>query len=137
MITEQIQVEKKQLSDVTKLSFKEKLHLMAETIRNHLHITQTTWNLIKDEKMCVFGVLGFGAGISKEQLRLNASGIYDDIFAKYGLSNNDQHKQFNLTYIGRKYRFISRSPYQLFTMNDAGMTFPELADELDFWASQL
>jgi len=114
---------------------KEKLHLMAETIRNHEGIEQDRGCLInfeKENKMCVYGLLGWRAGIPRDVLKGFYIDRYGEILEKYGITKEESQTLL--------YDHGETSIYRLFNiyqLNDFRHTFDQIADCLDETADKL
>jgi len=125
------------LETIQEKPLKEKLHLMAETIRNHQGIEQCKYDLWKGEnKFCVMGLLGFRAGIPKEELPYDAHPlIYDRIFEKYGIPT----KKADEIYIKNPMEWTDHHSNlrHIFMLNDIGYSFDEIADWIDETAESL
>ena len=123
------------LENIHEKPLKEKLHLMAETIRNNQGIEQCLYGLWNGEnRFCVMGLLGFRAGIPKEELPVNSdSNIYKRIFDKYGIS----YKESLEIYIKNPLLNNSTKLRTVYALNDSGCSFNTIADMIDKTAESL
>jgi len=114
------------------LTLKEKLLNIAGALRNNQGVKQCTKYLIKeDDSMCAFGLLGFRAGIPKNELR--DIGI-SSVLKRYGISY-DEAASIRLP-SGKDGRHRSLSMMWLY--NDAAkMSFNEIADLVEEKANSL
>jgi len=125
---------KEKLQTVQEISLKEKLHLMAETIRNHQGIEQGRGCLINCEKentMCVYGLLGWRAGIPRDTLKGFYIDKYGEILKKYGITKEESRTPLI------NHRETHYQLFNIFALNDNGHTFDQLADILDETAEAL
>jgi len=109
------------------LTFKEKCHLMAETLRNCKGLSQTIGELHLDNKFCAFGALGFRAGIPKSELGMFA---YDKILGAYGISEDEASRLYKIPY-GEDYEKFKTFRDMIWNLNDHHWNFNEVAVWLD------
>jgi len=86
--------------------------------------------------MCVFGLLGFRSGMTRDQLTWDKSfNIYDQILGKYGITEKEGR---DTLLICKHNGFTINTPlWGLYRLNDEGMLFEEIADVLDKTADSL
>ena len=126
------QIQKEVIKEKT---LSDKMHLMADTLRN-AKIKQCKGKFYdpKNDSMCAYGVLGFMAGIPKEELKRNR---FSQVLKEYDLDLEESMLAVNLPdrvdYPERKTSLFM----SIFQMNDKGYTFTEVADQLDVWADNL
>ena len=126
---------KEKLKTVQEISLKEKLYLMADTIRNHEGIEQGKgWlvNYEEENKMCVYGLLGWRAGIPRDVLKGLYIDKYGEILEKYGIT-----KEESRTPLYDHGEFTCYQLFSMFRLNDDDYTFNQLADILDETADKL
>jgi len=125
---------KGQLQEIKKeVTLKDKLHLMAETLRN-CNLNQGVYDFCtknKDgkESFCVYGALGFMAGIPKDDLQFNP---YIPILRKYGITEDKESEM--LVEVPQFHQYAERQMplcNALWYMNDHGTSFNKVADWLD------
>ena len=112
--------------------------LMVNTIRNHQGIGQCKGKLVKGKKMCILGLLGFRAGISREDMKKKPD--YREILSKYGI-NDVEREQTILVPPGLPIKkfYTNIEIWRMFTLNDAPnkFTFDQIADCLEYTADKL
>ena len=126
---------KEKLKTVQEISLKEKLYLMADTIRNHKGIKQCKGCLVnyRDEnKMCVYGLLGWRAGIPRDVLKGLDISKYGEILGKYGITKEESKTSLYDHGESTHCQLLS-----IFHLNDRGYSFNRLADILDGTADKL
>jgi len=113
------------------ITLKDKVHLIAETLRNcNLEQGKLKFAIKEDgkEKFCAYGALGFMAGIPKDVLKTHP---YIPILTKYGITESEARTMIEVP------KF---SPYMekemclrdaIWYMNDQGMSFNGIANWLD------
>lgn len=134
--TELIQEQKK--------SFKDKLMVVAETLRNNNGIIQCHGSLYspgmkKDEKipLCAIGLLGFRAGIPLDELNGDME-RYISIFAKYGFDMSELGIVMPIQQkIAGEIIPQKMAVWEIFKANDSGRTFEQIADDIENYANQL
>ena len=127
------------LEQQQEVTLRDKLHLMAETLRNPGEIEQCYLSLVYElnpNKMCVFGLLGFRAGIPREDINWDKNHeIYIDILKKYGINEKEATKTLIKFNVNAK--TLTTSLRGMYKINDEGYTFDEIADVLDQTADKL
>lgn len=126
---------KGQLQEVTKkdLTLKDKLHNMAETLRNCTNLKQGTYlfyqkHLDGSETYCAMGALGFRAGIPKNVLEKQP---YELVLRKYGITESEES---TLVRTPKLHEYVPRTRAlgdAIWWMNDFGKSYNEIADWLD------
>lgn len=112
------------------LSLKEKLHLMADVIRNHQGIEQCMLHFWEGgNRMCVMGLLGYRAGMPKEDLRQSHN--YCEVMKRYGINLEEERTPLI------EWHHMEATLWQLWRYNDNGATFDEIADIIDHTADNL
>jgi len=125
---------KEKLEKIQEMSLKEKLHLMADTIRNHQGIEQVTGTLWQgDNRMCVMGLLGYRAGLSKDDLG------YEQMWIKFNISKVERSIDIQFpSHLKNKREFKSQLRW-MFELNDTPnlFSFDQIAEILDYTANKL
>ena len=115
---------------------KAKLLNIAATIRNNAGVEQCTGLFIKGEKMCVMGLLGFRAGIPKEDLEHQP---FLPVWKAYGIDYDTDNRVIMPARIAKRGRptNIAFPLTRLYGYNDAGLSFDEIADVVEEKANSL
>lgn len=123
-----------QLEQIEKNTLKDKLHNMAETLRNCTDLKQGQYGFYRKHvngtiTFCAIGALGYRAGIPIDTLEKQP---YDLVFDKYGLTKEERQTLIKVT---PKHEFSERQmglENAIWYMNDySNKSFNELADWLD------
>jgi len=124
---------KQELVQVQELGIREKMLNVVSALRNNKDVTQGRGALIENDKMCVMGLLGYRAGIPKEDL-MKQGGTGYKVWAKYGFESMDVYK-INLGDIETREptATVRRNTAlgSIFGLNDAGYTFDQIADFIE------
>ncbi len=128
-----------QIQVIKQKTLSDKFHLMAETLRNcQLNRCVGKFYDPRKNSFCAYGALGFMAGVSKDDLRLNN---FNQVLNAYGMNLDDQMKAVrmpDIKYDSVDYPERITSIYQaIYLMNDHGSSWTEIADQLDIWADNL
>ncbi len=120
------------------LCLADKMRLMARTLRNckEKQCIGTFYD-DRNNSMCAYGALGYMSGMPKEDL---VRGDFTGVLRNYGLDLEDGGLLVNLPdeAIDENYPERQISLFaSLYTMNDRGLSFNEIATHLDTWADNL
>jgi len=115
------------------ITLRDKLHLMAETLRNCTDLHQGVYNfyakhLDGTETFCAMGALGFKAGIPKGVLQTRP---YELVLEKYGLTEDERR---TIVQTPRLHKYANRTQsleQAIWWMNDFGQSYNQIANWLD------
>ncbi len=123
-----------QIQVIKKKTLSEKIHLMADTLRNCTE-KQCSGKFYdpRNNSLCAYGALGFMSGIPKDELKSD----FNRVLRNYGLDLDESMKLVglpeDLDYPVRETTLFSG----IYVLNDKGHSFNEVADQLDKWADNL
>lgn len=124
---------KGQLQEVKKITLKDKLHLMAETLRNCKDLNQGTYSFYRKhlngvETFCAMGALGFRAGLPKDLLKRQPYGL---VLREYGITEEENQIPVVTPPLHQYVERTSSLDTAIWRMNDFGKSYNEIADWLD------
>ncbi len=108
------------------LTFKDKCHLMAETLRN-CKLDQTVGSLHEGNKFCAYGALGFRAGIPKNEL----DNAYFRVLGAYGITDEEGSRLYRRPYDADYEDTFIPFNEMIWRLNDNHWGFDEVATWLD------
>ena len=126
------------LEVIKEKTLSDKLHLMAETLRNCTE-KRCVGKLYdpRNDSMCAYGALGFMSGIPKDKIVKEG---FVGILSNYGIDLDESSMIVTLPNDSQDMHYPQRevSMFQaIYQLNDHGYSFPEIATYLDYWADNL